>query len=191
VLAIDLRGMGETGPKDGQLNAGRHLLGEYRPAMTALLTGKTMIGMRALDVTRGIDLLASRNEVDPARISAAGRGTATLPVLFAALFDKRISSLALDGMPGSYDSMLRERLGANMAEQVIPSALQYFDLPDVIAAIAPRRVLLYNPINPLGETLGDGEVRSEFGAPGTLTVALRTEQNEPFSTTLASWMGKQ
>jgi hypothetical protein len=63
-----------------------------------------MAGMRALDVTRGIDLLAARSDVAASRIAATGRAAAALPTLFAALFDDRISKLALDGMLVSSDN---------------------------------------------------------------------------------------
>ena len=66
----------------------------------SLLIGKTMVGMRAADLVRGVDLLAARPEVDASRIAATGRAAAAIPALFAALFDNRIKSLALDGMAG-------------------------------------------------------------------------------------------
>ena len=84
--------------------------------------------MRALDVVRGIEVLAARREVDPARITATGRASAALPVLYAALFDPRISSVATEGMLSSYDSVVSGRLSMGMFEQLVPSVLQHFDL---------------------------------------------------------------
>ena len=63
-----------------------------------------MAGMHALDVARGIDLLAARSDVAASRNAAIGRAAAALPTLFAELFDDRISKLALDGMLVSSDN---------------------------------------------------------------------------------------
>ncbi len=62
--------------------------GDYEDALSSLLIGKTMAGMRALDVTRGIDLLAARSDVAASWIAATGRAAAALPTLFAALFER-------------------------------------------------------------------------------------------------------
>src|SRR5689334_15828463 len=69
--------------------------GDYEDTLTAFLIGKTPVGMRAADVVRGIEVLASRSDVDAARIAAVGRSAAAIPTLFAALFDDRIRSVAL------------------------------------------------------------------------------------------------
>jgi cephalosporin-C deacetylase-like acetyl esterase len=54
--------------------------------------------MGASDLVRGVDLLAARSDVDASRIAVTGRSAAALPALFAALFDDRIRSMAVDGM---------------------------------------------------------------------------------------------
>src|ERR1044072_445831 len=59
VLAPDLRGFGET----HSVTRGEAFYRASRDdgnSLTALLVGKTMVGMRAADVVRGIDLLAAR-----------------------------------------------------------------------------------------------------------------------------------
>ncbi len=95
VLAPDLRGFGETQPVLDRRDYFVRNFGDYENTLTALLIGKTMVGMRASDLVRGVDLLAARNDVDASRIAATGRAAAAVPALFAALFDNRIGSLAL------------------------------------------------------------------------------------------------
>src|ERR1043166_6805795 len=172
--------------------------GDYRNAMTALLAGKTMTGMRALDVVRGIDVLAARREVDPARITATGRASAALPVLYAALFDPRISSVATEGMLSSYDSVVSGRLSMGMFEQLVPSVLKHFDLPDVVAALAPRRVVLCGTVNPLGQKLRTDTMRQEYsrvssayqaaGVPNAFRIVERDEDDESFAAALREWL---
>ena len=131
VLVPDVRGFGETQPALDRRDYFVRNFGDYENTLTALVIGKTMVGMRAADLVRGVDLLAARNDVDPSRIAAVGRSAAAIPALFAALFDQRITSLALDGMLVSYEAVVNERIHQGMVDQIVPSALKYFDLPDV------------------------------------------------------------
>jgi hypothetical protein len=64
VLSLDARGVGETRASTEQ-NATDfdRYFGDFENAMTAIMIGKTMPGMRALDITRGIDLLIARPDV--------------------------------------------------------------------------------------------------------------------------------
>jgi cephalosporin-C deacetylase-like acetyl esterase len=181
VLAPDLRGFGETGPPLDRRDYFVRAFGDYENTLTALLIGKTMPGMRALDVTAGVDLLATRNDVDPSHISVVGRAAAALPALFAALFDSRIERLALDGMLVSYESVVTERMNQGIVEQIVPSALKYFDLPDVVAALAPRKVAIYNAVNPLGQELTLNQLRAGYAHAGAaVEVGVRDREEQPF-----------
>jgi dienelactone hydrolase len=179
VLAPDLRGFGETAPPLDRREYFVRAFGDYENTLTALLIGKTMPGMRALDVTAGVDLLAARNDVDSSHISAVGRAGAALPALFAALFDNRIARLALDGMLVSYESVVTERMNQGIVQQIVPSALKYFDLPDVVMAIAPRKVGIYNAVNPLGQELTLSHLRAGYARVGA-AVGVRDREEEPF-----------
>jgi cephalosporin-C deacetylase-like acetyl esterase len=197
VLVPDLRGFGETQPASARRESRIADFGDYRSSMTALLVGKTMPGMRALDIIRGVDLLAGRREVDPARIKAIGRDSAAVPLLYAALFDRRIASLAVAGMLSSYDSVVSESFFRGLADQIVPSALTYFDLPDIIAAIAPRRVAIFNSVNPLGQPLPIESMQEQYarssaayqaaGAPVSFQLIIHNEHQEPLATTLIQW----
>jgi hypothetical protein len=125
-LSIDARGLGE-GRRES-----REVFGDYGDSMTALLVGKTMVGMRALDILRGIDLPGEREDVDRQRISALGKGLAALPMLYPGALDGRIRKVALDEILASYQSMVDRRIHHEMWENVAPGALRYFDLPDIV-----------------------------------------------------------
>ena len=74
VLSIDMRGTGET-RVDTDVNSREfdHYFGDFNDTMTALLVGKTMAGMRALDISRGVDVLNSRKEVDANQVYGYGK----------------------------------------------------------------------------------------------------------------------
>jgi cephalosporin-C deacetylase-like acetyl esterase len=197
VLVVDLRGFGETRPKVNDTGSYSRYFGDYRDSMMALLVGKTMTGMRALDIVRGLDVLAARGDVDAARIAVAGRGGAAIPALYAALFDGRVSSVAVEGMLNSYDTVVSDRIAVGVTDQIIPSVLKYFDLPDVVAAIAPRRVILSGNVNAVGRRMTTGAVRTEYaraiaayergGAAGMLRIVARNDDQEPFAQAWRAW----
>ena len=85
VLSVDLRGMGETriAPDLNDTESYR-FFGDYEDGMTAILMNRTLVGMRAADIVRGIDLLSARSDVDPEKLNAIGRNGAAIPVLYAA-----------------------------------------------------------------------------------------------------------
>jgi cephalosporin-C deacetylase-like acetyl esterase len=188
VLAPDLRGFGEIGPPQDRRDYFARAFGDYQNTLTALQIGKTMPGMRALDITAAVDLLAGRGEVDPSRIVAVGRGAAALPSLFAALFDNRIAKLALDGMLVSYESVVGERMNQGIVDQIVPSALKYFDLPDVVAALAPRKVAIYNSVNPLGQELTITQLRAAYSRAGAVEIAVRDREEQPLGPILERFL---
>jgi cephalosporin-C deacetylase-like acetyl esterase len=189
VLVPDLRGFGETQPSLERRDYFFRNFGDYETAMTALLIGKTMAGMRAADVTAGIAVLATRSDADVSRLAVIGRGAAALPALLATLFENRIASLALDGMLVSYQMVATERMNQGIADQIIPSALKYFDLPDVIAAVSPRRVAVFNGVNPLGQELPIGRLREEYAAAKATEIRVRDREEQEFVPLVARFLG--
>jgi cephalosporin-C deacetylase-like acetyl esterase len=163
VLSIDVRGIGET-RVDTDVNSREfdHYFGDFNDIMTALLVGKTMVGMRALDISRGLDLLASRKEVDANRIYGYGKDAGALPLLYTSVLDSRIRKLVLDGMLVSYESVVNSRVHRRVLEGVAPGMLKSYDLQDLVAALAPRDVWIVSGTDPLGHDLPAGEVRNVY-----------------------------
>ncbi len=196
VMAIDARGWGETSPV-ADWNAGgwdtwNALFPNYANAMTALLLGTSLVAMRAADVARGLDLLASRPEVDPDNLYGMGVGGAAVPLLHEAVLDPRLKKVVLQGGLSSYDSVEKYRIQRGIMENVIPGVLKSYDLPDLVAALAPRPTWIVDACDPLGKRAGLATVRSEYavatdaftaaGAQSALHVEV-TEPNQEFSVT--------
>ncbi len=165
VLSVDLRGLGETRTESGRNGSDwPRYFGDFESAMTALLTGKPLVGMRAEDVSRGVDLLVSRAEVDPGRISAFGVDLAAAPVLYAAAFDDRIGAVTLERMLVSYESIIRGRLHRQQWENAVHGALRHYDLPDLARWMGSRRVRLVEPVNGLGRAIPLSEAKQRYPA---------------------------
>ncbi|MCC6587404.1 MAG: acetylxylan esterase [Bryobacterales bacterium] len=165
VLSVDLRGMGETNPiAERPLSDWSRAFGDYNSAMTAMLTAKPLVGMRAEDVSRAVDVLRSRPEVDSGAISAYGVEHAAVPVLYAAAFDTRITGVALERMVLSYEAIVRGRWHRYQWENAVTGALKTFDIPDVVRLMNGRAVRLIDPVNPVGQTVQMAEAKRTYPA---------------------------
>jgi len=163
VLSIDLRGLGETraASAEGRSDWPRYF-GDYESGMTALLSGSTLMGGRARDITRAIDLLVSRPEVDAARIYGAGRDAGGPAMLHAAAIDSRLRRITLERALESYLSVAEHRINRNVFEQVIPGVLRHYDLPDLAKVLGQRRLTLVDAADPLGGAAPLARIRAAY-----------------------------
>jgi cephalosporin-C deacetylase-like acetyl esterase len=198
VLAIDVRGNGETRVTETQQNTDfRPHFGDFDSAMTALLIDRPLVGMRARDVSRGVDLLSARPEVDPARIHGFGKEAGGVPLLYAAVLDERIRKVGLEGMLMSYQSIVSRSIHRQVFEDVVPGALKFYDFPDLVASLAPRSVWIVNAVDPLGQAVGLDEVRKQYAgsveafetAKASLDIA-RRRSDEPMAVRYRNLVGR-
>ena len=110
----------------------------YLLSLRADLVGRTLVGLRADDVIRAVDYLASRADVDPARISAVASGHMGLVLLHAGVLDRRIRHIEVDHVLTSYRSLLDAPLPTGAPEDVIPGVLLHYDIPDLVRALGHR-----------------------------------------------------
>ena len=62
-----------------------------------------------------------------------------------------------------------------------PVGAEIFRLPDVISALAPRHVAIFNGVNPLGQELTIRRLREQYaGVAGPPEIAVRDRDEEPF-----------
>jgi len=110
----------------------------YLLSLRADLVGRTLVGLRTDDTIRAIDYLASRADVDDARISAQASGHMGLVLLHAGVLDRRIHPIEVDHVLTSYRSLLDAPLPTGAPEDVIPGVLLHYDIPDLERALKPR-----------------------------------------------------
>jgi cephalosporin-C deacetylase-like acetyl esterase len=153
-LTIDVRGLGETRAiNDKNGSDWPRYFGDYESAMTAMLTGKPLVTMRAEDIVRAIDFLASRPEIDATRITGHGRDMGAIPLLYAAAFDTRLAGLTLERSITSYEAIIRNRIHRNQWENAVAGALRHFDLPDLEGWMSPRKVAWVDSVYPNGQLM--------------------------------------
>ena len=168
--------------------------------MTSLLLGKPLVGQRARDVIRGLDLLTARAEVDPNQLVGFGKGQGAVVLLHVAMLDDRIKKLALENMLVSYHAVVSYKIHQRVFESIIPDVLRSYDLTDLVSCLAPRPVWMVNATDPLGHSLTEREVTEEYarsmttfqmmGSAKSLHV-LQRNAGEPFVRTYAELLSRR
>ncbi len=165
VLAIDARGFGETQSKpEAASEDNRIWFGDASSTSAAFLLGKTLVGLRALDIIKGFELLSQRTDLSLKTIHLVGAGGASVPALFAAALDNRIQSVELDGLLMSWQSVIDTPIHRHAYEQVIPGVIRKFDLPDLAAALSPRNVRITSLVDAMGDPVPAKVAASLYGA---------------------------
>ncbi|HEX4951370.1 MAG TPA: acetylxylan esterase [Blastocatellia bacterium] len=159
VLAIDLRGLGETREEADRI---WNPFGTFDSAMTALLSGKTLVGLRAQDVVSVVDVLVARNDVEGESLLVYGKGAAAVAVLHAAAADERIKRVTLEEMLVSYDAVSVWKIHQQIFSDIVPGALAAYDLPDLAMTLAPRSLTILNAVNPRRKLMVLTDVKAQY-----------------------------
>ena len=85
--------------------------------------------MQVWDILRTIEWALAEQGLKPSRVVLHGKRDLAALVLYAALFDERISQVVLDNPPASH-----------WQSPALLNVLRVTDLPEVAAALAPRRI---------------------------------------------------
>lgn len=142
VLAPDLVGIGETGP--GVFKGDAYIDSvSYNVWFASILIGRSIVGVRAGDIVRLVRYLESREDVDYRDISIIAYREMCPIALHAAAFDDAISKVALIEPLISYRSIVMNRYyDPGLIHAAVAGALTAYDLPDLAACIAPRKLLM-------------------------------------------------
>ena len=184
VAAADVPGVGEL-----KNTAARGITDAY----TAVLIGRSVVGIQAGDIVRVVQYLAGCGKVDPAKIGAVGIGEMCLPLIHAAAFEPSIRTVALIGSPVSYRSVAMNRLykigltptgnkGPNHPYEAnfswgVAGALKAYDLPDLIGCIAPRKVAVVDPRDHALETASADLIAEEMAFPRSVYASKGVVEN--------------
>jgi hypothetical protein len=149
VVAPDLIGLGETGPGvfrgDAYIDSVSHNVW-----YASVLSGRSIVGIRAGDLVGLVRMI--KNTDGSAEIYGFAREEMDPVLLHAAAFEPSISRIALIAPFSSYRSMVLNRFyNSSFVSACVPGVLKIYDLPDLAACLAPRRLLI------VGATDGNGE----------------------------------
>jgi len=147
VLAVDLRGTGET-QQTRQNYFKPYSGGDGQDAYTAYLLGKSYVGMRAEDVLLCGRLLRADGA---GSVSLTAVGNVTVPALHAAAVEPGLfHAVTLKRGLVSWRNVIESGLNMNQLVNTVHGALTVYDLPDLRAALGDR-LRVEEPLNAMGE----------------------------------------
>jgi dienelactone hydrolase len=145
VAIVDPRGVGRQRPPTLAVK-GRDYADpldgvEENVAYNAFLVGKSLLGMRVADVLAALKTLTAKTK--PRHVILIGRRDAALVACFAAVVEPKVSGVAAEELLLSFRPLFSAEGRPINAASILPGLLRHFgDVADVLAEIAPRRVLV-------------------------------------------------
>lgn len=142
VLAIDVRGVGETGPQPNRWG------GDWDDIFVAYLLGRSYLGMRAEDVLIAARFLAAYNRdakqqaVDVVAIGNLGPPALHAAALQSSLFDR----LTLHESITSWRDVLADPSTPGQLANTVHGALAVYDLPNLLQTLPKEHVRIRSPL---------------------------------------------
>jgi enamine deaminase RidA (YjgF/YER057c/UK114 family)/dienelactone hydrolase len=147
VLAIDLRGMGETAPGKASWDRPGQFGSDVKEAFLSLHIARPLVGQRVWDVRA---VLSAIEKDAPLGVHLIGVGAAGPIALHAAALDSRVRSLQLEGSLATWTSAVQTPLARNQLANVAPGVLAHYDLPDLMESLVPRPLTVVAPADAVG-----------------------------------------
>ncbi len=165
VLAPDLLGVGETGPLNIVYNHSY-----IKTWFASMLIGRSIVGIRAGDVVKLCRLMERTNNIS--EVYGLAKKEMAPVLLHASAFYPGIKRIALIEPFSSYRSIVMSRFyNPGFIYGAVPGALKDYDLPDLAATLAPRKLLM------AGTTDGNGEKADQESITNDLNIIKTAYQN--------------
>lgn len=137
ILLPDLRGTGETADRP-EFNNTKFYNKEYRNVMSSLHLGRPLLGQRVTDLQLLLDYLQTDAAFRQSEVAVHATGMSALVALHAAVVDDRIKYLQVADHLPSFTTIIQQVLQKNWYSCVIPDALRYYDVPDLLRIVDKR-----------------------------------------------------
>lgn len=161
VLALDLRGMGETAPSPPSAKPG-FFGNDFTNAYLAFHLNRPLLGQRVHDMLAVNEYLHGEQKAFPkVNTIVWAKGSAVPIALHAVALEPRLKSCVTDGGVISWAAVVRSPINNNQLTNVVPGALKVYDLPDLATLIAPRRLQI-RAVNPQGGAVTKAEVEQSY-----------------------------
>jgi dienelactone hydrolase len=163
LLAPDLIGLGEMG--SGKFHINNYTSGSGMPYSVwfeSMLIGRSIVGIQAGDIIRLARLL-KKNAVIKQVYGLAIKEMGPV-LLHAAAFDTVFSRIALIGSFSSYRSIVMNRFyNPEFIYSIVPGALKAYDLPDLAASLAPKKLIMAGVTDGLGNSTDTEDINKDLG----------------------------
>jgi len=144
-FAVDVRGVGDSQPNTCGENMVHHPYGsDYFYASFGILFAEPYVGRRTHDILAVLDLL---EDYGYTQVHLAGLGLGSLPALFAAALDERVTQVTLKHCLLSYQQLAEEEDFAWPLSALLPNVLKTLDLPDCYRALEGKHLRVIEPLD--------------------------------------------
>jgi hypothetical protein len=160
VLAPDLIGTGEMGP--GVFTGDAYIDSiSYNVWYTSIIIGRSIVGIRAGDVVRLVRLLKEERKLSD--VYALARKEMSPVLIHAAAFEPAVAGIALLDPISSYQSVVMNSFyNPKFVFSMVPGALKAYDLPDLEATLAPRKLLIADVTDGSGSTSDNESINRDL-----------------------------
>jgi dienelactone hydrolase len=161
VLALDLRGFGETAPGMANPKKPGFFGTDFNETFLGIHLNRPLLGQRVYDLLSVLQALESSGS-PPRQYAVIGVGAAGPVVLHAAALDSRIKQVTLEQALVSWSAVVRTPITYNQLTNVVPGALKTYDLPDLAALIAPRQLTIRAAVDPALKPVTKATLEEEY-----------------------------
>ncbi len=160
VLVPDLIGYGEMG--QGIFRGDSNISNvPYNTWFAAILVGKSIVGLHASDAVKLSRILMEEKGIT--EVSGLAKREFTPVLLHAAAFEPRINRIALIEPYSSYRSVVKNyRYSPAFLYSTVPAAIGQYDLPDLAASLAPRKLLIAGCTEGSGGSVNTAEIEKDL-----------------------------
>lgn len=160
VLAVDLRGFGETVSDWGSGSWAETFGRDWKTSFMAYMLDRPYVAMRAEDVMVCARLAANHKSdgtplATPRKVHLVASGQAALAGLHAAALEPGLfASVRLERYLSTYDSVVRIPEAKGQLVNAVHGALAVYDVPDLVRALPRETTTLVDPLDPTGQPAG-------------------------------------
>ena len=158
VLAVDLRGMGQTHPAENDYYSHSrqddYYSRSWQDAYTAYLLGRSYVGMRADDILVCARWATERlAENRDGAVSLAAVGNVGIPALHAAVLEPTLfQNVKLSQMLVSWSNVVHNRMNKGVIAGLVHNAPSFYDLPDLESLLGDK-LTVEQPVNAVGDAI--------------------------------------
>ncbi len=191
VVVPDLSGFGELG--DGYMKGGDSILDEVPLNLwyAGIQTHLSLVGVRAGEIAILTDFI-KKSTTPGEPLAAIATGTLTSDLLHAAIIQNPFEQIVLTHPLVSYQSITEERhYKTRFAMSAVAGALTRYDLPDLVAALAGKKLLLINPVDATEKEINPEQIASAYqSALAVFPAAFIQHSVKPrdFASLISDWM---
>jgi dienelactone hydrolase len=192
VFSIDVRGWGDTSMAFAPNDILSWCTPERWAASIGIGLGDPVLVMRLRDCLAALAYLRSRPEVAPERIIVGGSGEGSLLAAHLCALDRDLRGLMINDFPASFELLATTSERSAWSETtMLPNVLQFYDLPELIAAL-DIPVLLLNPLDSVRAPLSRRDIKRIYaGAIEQPRVEIDQLTGKDIARRQVSWVRQQ